>query len=295
MAEMALASGGEDRAAYYRDLSVKIRTGFFSHYSDEDGRLKCDSAAYGDGRRYPGGELGFSGHTQTAYVNAIYMDFLTDSGKVMAGEELVDLIGRSGGKLTTGFLGVKQLLPALSATGNSQLAYDLLLQTDYPSWGFEVVNGATTMWERWNSYTHEEGFGAERNTGMNSFNHYGFGAVCEWMFRNAAGIKAAAPAYREVVIRPEPDRRIGHVRSNYQSISGNIVSNWAYNDGGLTMEVEIPANVKAQIHVPAISVDAVTENGVPAFESEGLEFTGWEDGYVVFRAGSGKYHFKTHQ
>jgi len=265
------------------------------HYGDGQGRLKCDSAAYGDGRQYVGGELGFSGHTQTAYANAIYMDFLSDPGRDKAGEELADLIRKSGGKLTTGFLGVKQLLPALSETDHTELAYDLLLQTEYPSWGFEVVNGATTMWERWNSYTHEDGFGGERNTGMNSFNHYGFGAVCEWMFRNSAGIKAAAPAYREVIIRPEPDRRIGYVKCHYNSISGRITSNWAYVEKGLEMDVEIPVNVTAHIHVPASSPDVIREGAVPVLESGGLTFKGMEEGYAVFKAGSGNYHFEIHE
>jgi alpha-L-rhamnosidase len=293
MAEMATAIGKSDRADHYLEIFEKIKTGFKSHYMGEDGMLKCNEAAYGDGTGYPDGHLGFSGHTQTAYANAIYMNFLTPEEEIKAGEHLVDLIRENGGKLTTGFLGVKPLLLALSKTGHSEIAYDLFLQTEYPSWGFEVVNGATTMWERWNSYTHEDGFGGTRNTGMNSFSHYAFGAVCEWMFGNAAGITAVTPAFREISIRPEPDKRLGFVNCSYQSISGEIISNWKYDGDDFYMEVKVPVNVSASIYVPATSLEQITENGVPAGKSSGLEYRGMEGGYVLFKAGSGSYSFKS--
>jgi alpha-L-rhamnosidase len=219
------------------------------------------------------------------------MDFLDKEGEVRAGEYLVDLIKENDGKLSTGFLGAKPLLPALSKTGNSKKAYDLFLQTDYPSWGFEVVNGATTIWERWNSYTHEEGFGGERNAGMNSFNHYAFGAVCEWMFENAAGISAASPAYENIIIRPEPDERLGHLEASYHSISGMIKSAWSFEKNALKMEVSIPVNTKAKIYVPATSVEHITESGIPVKQVESIIVEGIEKDYVIFNCGSGNYSF----
>jgi alpha-L-rhamnosidase len=150
------------------------------------------------------------------------------------------------------------------------------------------VNGATTIWERWNSYTIEDGFNED---GMNSFCHYAFGSVCEWMFENAAGIKAAEPAYRSVVIRPEVDERLGFLESEYESISGLIRSEWKFEEDGLSMQVSIPVNVDATIYVPAGSVDQVSEGGEAADEAAGLEFLNMEDGYAVFRAGSGDYDF----
>ena len=112
----------------------------------------------------------------------------------IAGNYIKELIAGNDGKLSTGFLGVKPLLPALSATGHTDEAYKLLLSEEYPSWGFEVVNGANTIWERWNSYIKGEGF--TNNAGMNSFNHYAFGSVNEWMFGNMAGIKVGQAGYR---------------------------------------------------------------------------------------------------
>ncbi len=151
---------------------------------------------------YVDGELGFEGHTQTAYANALYMGFYTPEEEERAGEYLVKLIEENDGKVAAGFLGTKPMLPALSKMGYTQLAYDLFLSEEYPSWGFEIANGASTIWERWNSYTHEEGFGGERNAGMNSFNHYAFGAVCEWMYEYAAGIKAASSAISISIVKP---------------------------------------------------------------------------------------------
>jgi len=292
MAEMAEASGKTDRADYYKDMFAKIKEGVFAHYGDEDGMFKCDESAYGDGQGYIDGELGFRGHTQTAYANAIYMNFFSPEEKKKAGEHLVDLIEQNDGKLATGFLGAKPLLPALSQSGNTEAAYDLFLQKEYPSWGFEVVNGATTIWERWNSYTHEEGFGGERNAGMNSFNHYAFGAVWEWMFGHAAGINAAAPAYREIIIRPEPDPRLDFLKTSHESISGKIVSNWQYIENGFRMDVIIPVNTSAQIYIPASFPEQITESGVPAKDAEGLTLKGMEEGYAVFEAGSGEYAFE---
>ncbi|MBA7654520.1 Alpha-L-rhamnosidase [subsurface metagenome] len=293
MAEMADATGREDRARHYREVFGKIQEGLRSHYTGEDGRFTCDASVYGKAAGYIDGNLGFEGHTQTAYANSIYMNFHAPEEESMAGEYLAELIRANDGKLATGFLGAKPLLPALSRTGHTDMAYDLFLSTEYPSWGFEIVNGATTIWERWNSYTHEEGFGAERNASMNSFSHYAFGAVNEWMFGNAAGIQTVDPGFRTITLRPEPDRRLGYLEASYQSISGEIKSAWKYSDEGLTMEVSIPVNVKATIYVPASSPDVVIEGGVPAAEALGLKYLGMEDGYALYEAGSGQYSFKS--
>ncbi|MCP4313405.1 MAG: family 78 glycoside hydrolase catalytic domain, partial [Bacteroidetes bacterium] len=291
MSEMALAMEETEKATFYDRLFEKIREGTLAHYGAADLRFKCNAQAYGDGEGYVDGNLGFEGHTQTVFANGLYMGIFTPQEEQRAGEHLVELIRNADSKITAGFLGTKPMLPALSKTGYSELAYDLFLSTEYPSWGFEIVNGATTIWERWNSYTHEEGFGGERNAGMNSFNHYAFGAVCEWMFENAAGIRASAPAYRSITIKPETDRRLGHLKAEYQSISGPIRSSWEYLSGGLAMNVSVPVNVKAHIFVPAASLDAISEGEGLAARADGLTFISMEGGYAQFEAGSGDYSF----
>src|SRR5690606_6036835 len=144
--------GDHQRSLAYTDESEAIMASFFEHYADEEGKFITDTAAYGDGKGYVDGHLGFDGNTQTAYANAIYMQLLDSSRQREAGQRLRELVETNGDKLTTGFLGFRPLLPALSATGSSDMAYQLILSTEYPSLGFEVANGATSIWERWDSY-----------------------------------------------------------------------------------------------------------------------------------------------
>jgi len=253
MAEMAKAIDNADAATYYTNISEKIKKGFAEHYIGADGKLTDNAAAYGNGNGYIDGSLGFSGHTQTAYANAIYMHILSPDNLVKAGEYLKQLVEANNDQLATGFLGFKPLLPALSATGNSHLAYTLAKDTAYPSLGFEVVNGSTTIWERWNSYIKGKGF--ENNAGMNSFNHYAFGAICEWMFQNMAGIQPGESAgFNTFVIKPEiAASDINYVKATYHSVKGEIQSSWKKINGQLKIRVSIPVNTKADIIIPSAS------------------------------------------
>jgi alpha-L-rhamnosidase len=207
-----------------------------------------------------------------------------------AGKFLMELIEANGGKLSTGFLGLKPLLPALSATGHSDAAYKLLLSEEYPSWGFEIANGANTIWERWNSYIKGKGF--ENNAGMNSFNHYAFGSVNEWMFGNMAGIKVNQPGYRTFTIRPEiAGAGIGYVKAGYHSINGTIISSWKKEEKHLSMQIVVPVNTVANVFIPATGPDKVLENGLPVKNSSFLKIKGYHDGYLNLEVGSGDYQF----
>ena len=235
--------------------------------------------------------MGFDGHTQTAYANAIYMDLLTDSEKQKAGNWLVDLIKSNGGKLSTGFLGVKPLLPALSVTGHSDVAYELLLSTQYPSWGFEVINGANTIWERWNSFVKGKGF--ENNAGMNSFNHYAFGSVNEWLFGNAAGIKVDEPGYKTFIIRPEISKNgINLVKATYHSINGEIKSSWKKVGNKVVLNVTVPVNTTANIFIPTKNISTILESGKPL--NENIKIKEFKDGYLNVEVGSGNYTFESY-
>jgi alpha-L-rhamnosidase len=290
MHEMALAIGEESDAAYFEKLTAGIREAFQQHYTDGEGRFVTNAAAYGDGAGYVDGQMGFDGHTQTAYANAIFKDMLDPQKNEIAGQHLADLIRAHNNSLSTGFLGVRPLLPALSATGRSDLAYMLLLNEDYPSWLFEVVNGATTIWERWNSFTIEDGF---MSASMNSFNHYAFGSVNEWMFGNMAGIKTDLPGYRRFIIKPEIAKDgINFVKATYRSINGEIVSSWEKGSAQeVYFQIVVPVNTTAHIALPANSMEAVTENDKPVSESEYLRVLGFSDGHVNLELGSGNYFF----
>lgn len=287
MAEMAGAIGEKGDQSHYEENAVKIKKAFGNYYIDKTGKIKVNSAIYGDVTGYIeyNPKAGFHGHSQTAYANAIYMSLLTPGEQENAGRYLKELIVQNSGRLATGFLGVKPLLPALSLTGETDLAYKLLLSTDYPSWGFAVANGATTIWERWNSYTKEKAFG--NNAGMNSFNHYSFGSVNEWMFENMAGIKNTMPGFREFVIKPEiPEKGIGFVNASYHSINGEISSSWRKNGNILRLTVRIPVNSKALVYVPANTIDPVYLDNKRLDEKS-------ENGYVSIELGSGKYTFSS--
>lgn len=290
MQEMALAIDEKEDAEYFGTVFMKAKQAFATHYTDGTGRFRTDAAAYGNGEGYIDGELGFDGHTQTAYANAIYMKILTPEMENIAGSYIKELIAGNGGKLSTGFLGVKPLLPSLSATGHSDEAYKLLLSEEYPSWGFEVVNGANTIWERWNSYIKGEGF--TNNAGMNSFNHYAFGSVNEWMFGNMAGIKVGQAGYRTFTIKPEIAKEgINYTKATYHSINGEIVSSWKKEGTQITLQISVPVNTIANVFIPATGQEKVLENGRSIENNPDLKIKGFSDGYLNLEIGSGIYQF----
>jgi alpha-L-rhamnosidase len=291
MHEMAQAIGEDTDAAYFEKLTTDIRQAFKKHYTDGEGMFITNAEAYGDGAGYVDGRMGFSGHTQTAYANAIFKNMLNPDEKTIAGKHLADLIAANDDKLTTGFLGVRPLLPALSDVGRSDLAYMLLLNEDYPSWLFEVVNGATTIWERWDSYI--KGVGFKNNAGMNSFNHYAFGSVNEWMFGNMAGIKTDLPGYRRFTIKPEiAEEGIGFVKASYRSINGEIVSSWEkLSEQEVSYQFVVPVNTTALIAISAKSLDALSENGKPLTNNDYLRVLGFADDRITLELGSGSYSF----
>jgi alpha-L-rhamnosidase len=294
MAEMANAIGKKEDAEKYQMVFSKIKEAFLKNYSDADGKFKTNAAAYGDGKGYVDGEMGFTGNTQTAYANAIYMNMINPAMQHNAGDRLADLIEDNGGKLSTGFLGVKPLLPALSKTGHTDEAYKLLLSTTYPSWGFEVINGANTIWERWNSYVKGKGF--ENNAGMNSFNHYAFGSINEWFFGNAAGIKVGQAGYRTFIIKPEIAKEgLGYVKASYHSLNGEIVSSWKKVGGKLQLHVEIPVNTTAKVFIPTTNQASVTEGANKVLNNANYKVIGYENGCLKIELGSGTYHFQTAQ
>ena len=151
--------------------------------------------------------------------------------------------------LQTGFLGTSILMATLTENGMEDIAYELLFQRKNPSWLYSVDNGATTIWERWNSYMIDKGMGPR---GMNSFNHYAYGCVCEWIWETVAGIAAdpATPGFKHIIMKPIPDKRLGHVTAEYRSASGLIKSAWKYEGDTWIWEFTIPKGVTATVTLP---------------------------------------------
>jgi hypothetical protein len=188
----------------------------------------------------------------------------------------------------TGFLGTRSLLPALSASGQHDLAVRLLQSRKFPSWGYEIDQGATTIWERWNSYTKDHGFGGSQNAAMNSFAHYSFGAVCEWMFSQLAGIDTDGPGYKRILIRPgppsptsNPDQPpIDWVRAHYDSIQGRIAVYWKRLPESFELEVTIPANTSATVFLPASDAEAISEAGAELAKVKRVKLLRMEAGQI---------------
>ncbi|MEK6476274.1 family 78 glycoside hydrolase catalytic domain [Catalinimonas sp. 4WD22] len=193
--------------------------------------------------------------------------------------------------LMTGFIGTASLNEALSENGYDDVAYRLLQQTSYPSWLYSVINGATTIWERLNSYTVEEGFGG--NNSMNSFNHYSFGAVAAWMYNYSLGIQRETPGFKTFILQPTPDPtgEMTWAKGYYDSMYGRIESEWRMEEGQLVYKARVPANSTATLYLPAGSVKTVEESGKRLKRAKGISDIKEEEGKIICKLASGSYEF----
>jgi alpha-L-rhamnosidase len=227
MAEMAGAIGKADRAAYYQKHADKLREQFVKLHVQSDGKLKVAN--------------------QSTYAIALSFDLIPESLKQKAADELARMIRANGNRMSTGFLGTRPLLPVLSAHGYHDLAGILIQQKEYPSWGYEVENGATTIWERWNGYIKGKGV---HSPAMNSFSHYAFGAVCEWMFAELGGIDLLEPGYKRIKIAPRPTGTITQCAVSTETPHGKLACSWKLLDGQFSATFTIPPNTEAVVTLP---------------------------------------------
>ncbi len=228
------------------------------------------------------------GDTQTVYVLALHFDLLPEGERALAADHLVEDIEKRDTHLSTGFLGASHLNPVLTEIGRTDLAYRLLQNDTFPSWGYSIKHGATTIWERWDGWTPEKGF---QDPGMNSFNHYSFGSVGEWMYAVVGGIDLdpQVPGYERFVLRPRPGGGLTHAKAELQSAYGTIGSDWTIEGGRLHWTIDVPPNTSATVYVPTSDPASVVESGRPAAQAEGLKPLRSEPEAAVFEAGSGRY------
>jgi alpha-L-rhamnosidase len=267
-ARAAEALGKKEDAAKYNELFEKIRAAFTKAYVGADGRIK--------------------GNTQTCYVLALAFDLVEGERAKQAADHLVADIEKHREHLSTGFIGTKDLMLALSKIGRADVAFRLLHNDTFPSWGFSIKQGATSIWERWDGWTPEKGF---QDAGMNSFAHYSFGAVYQWMVENIGGVRSATPSYKDIVISPQMDEKLSSARVSYRSVRGLVATEWERKGGKLRLRATVPANTTAQIVLPAKSVGDITESGRPIGKVPGLSVLRVEGTNVVLSAGSGHYNF----
>jgi len=219
LAKAAAVLGKKEDADFYEKWAKEVRAAIQKEYFEKDGRLKI--------------------RTQTAHILSLYFQIAEEHQRAGLVEGLKTLLDENQGHLTTGFVGTAYLCLTLSSVGLSDYAYRLLLNEDYPGWLYSVNMGATTIWERWNSVLPN---GLVSDTGMNSMNHYAYGAILEWIYRCALGIEAkeGSPSFSEVLIRPNPDKRLGFIKGSYDSSYGTYKSAWKYEDEKLIYEITVP-------------------------------------------------------
>lgn len=246
-AKAAEVLGDEETFRTYGDLAASIRNAFQAMYVTSTGRL--------------------TEKTQTAYALCLCLGLIPEQGVAAARKELRRLVIEAGSALTTGFVGTNYLLDALTDAGDTELAYTLLLRQDYPSWLYEVGMGATTIWERWNSI---EPDGSMNSDGMNSLNHYAYGAVASWMYRVMGGINVAeeAPGWRKIMIAPKPDRRIGRCKVEKQTEHGLLASSWYWDGNTLCLDVTVPFGCKAALTLPETGERLTLTKGSYHYEVE---------------------------
>lgn len=268
LGEMAEAIGETQDSLSFASEAEKAKSNFVRLYVKGDGSLVHES--------------------QGAYAIAIGMDLMPEELLAPAGSRLVSLVKLRDDHLSTGFLGTPWLLEALSRSGHQDIAYRVLNQTTYPSWGYEVEQGATTMWERWDGVKPNGDLGDPR---LNSYNHYAYGAVGAWMYQNIAGISPSSPGYKRFVIAPKVGGGLSQASAHFDSVYGRIESSWRLAGDVLDMSVSVPANTTATVHLPADRAAEVTEGGseLPDTDVKVLSEAGAE---VIVELGSGHYEFK---
>lgn len=275
MREMAKALGKTDDAVYYDKLYRNISRAFCNYFFDSEG-YTIEGNHEGTPRM----------DTQTSYLLPLAFLELPEDLQQKAVKHLLEAIERSNYHLQTGFLGTPLLCNVLSNFGHNDIAYRLYTQTEYPSWLFPVKQGATTMWERWNSYTIKEGFG---EVSMNSFNHYAYGAIEEWIMSHNLGIQRDEnrPGYKHILMQPKIDDTFSFVKGGFRSVYGDIASAWEIKPSGTEIEFTIPANTTATFTLPVSSMDNLKlKKG-----KKGVSSKSFDDGKAVYELKSGTYKF----
>jgi alpha-L-rhamnosidase len=288
MQQMAHALGKTEEEAKYAQLFSNIKAAFAKEFIQPDGFV---SGA--DQGRSPFGEINNpnakakGGDTQTGYVLALHMNLAPDNLRPAVAQHLVDKIEANHGLLGTGFLGTPYLLAVLTESGHRDLAYHLLLNTQYPSWGYLVDHGATTMWERWN------GDQMRNDPSMNSYNHYAYGAVADWIYRYATGIDTttADAGFHTIYLHPAFDAQLGSIDFTYPSPYGNIHSAWTIKNGTATWDLTIPANTTGWLPLTAQEAANYKLAGQPITQSKLVESI-QKDQQPGFVLAAGTYHFE---
>jgi alpha-L-rhamnosidase len=288
MSEMAHDLGNTAGEQKYKDIFEKIKIAFNKAYVRPNGFVGGvpPPAVFPSGvdRKLSDQPV----ETQTGYVLALHMNLLPDSLRLAAAQRLLDRLEANHWRLATGFLGTPYLLSALTDTGHADVAYRLLLSTEYPSWGYLVDHGATTMWERWN------GDQMRGDPSMNSYNHYAYGAVADWIYRYAAGIDTTPtdPGFHTIYLHPNFDKRLGSLDFSYDSTYGPIHSAWSIIGDKAKWNLTIPANTTGRLSLPPAQAQSFKLDGKPLAENGKLHALPKQGDVTDYEVPAGSYRFE---
>ena len=271
VAQAAETLGYKDDAEQYGKLYKRVRKAFRREFVTPNGRLACP--------------------TQTAQVVGLHFDLLDKASRKRALRTLKDLLAECDGHLSTGFVGTPYLCHVLTDNGAHDEACALVMKKDYPSWLYPITKGATTMWEHWDNIKPDGSFWS---ADMNSFNHYAYGSIGDWLYRNILGIApdASQPGFRNVVVGPLPSEQFTEARGSLRTLYGQVSVSWRVADGRMALKLTVPENSTATVTLPGAARGDVREGGVPLMDAEGIADVERVSGGVCFTAGSGSYQFE---
>jgi alpha-L-rhamnosidase len=272
LSKMADVIGKNEDAQYYSELSGNIKKAFIETFVDGEGKIEGDA--------------------QSCYAMALYYNLYTEELEDVFKKRMIEKFIPYDGRMNTGFHSTLPLMKELAKRGNAKKAFELLETKEFPSWGYSIEQGATSIWERWDGYVKGRGF---QGAGMNSFNHYAFGAVGEWMYENILGIQPdpGSPGFKHFILRPLPGGTLTWAEGSYHAISGNIEVKWKKEDGKFQYDIVVPANTEATVYMPGTDIDKVWLDGKKLSELPGYGDINYEDGYTVFEVESGEYHLRS--
>ncbi|WP_248722483.1 alpha-L-rhamnosidase [Seonamhaeicola sp. ML3] len=269
ISKMASLLGKTEDEKAYKALFENIAKAFEKEFFDENGIVKAKI------------------ETQTAYLVALYFDLLSPEIKEKVQERLLVTIKKADNHLRTGFLGTPILPKVLDDMGEIDLMYDILFKETYPSWFYSINQGATTMWERWNSYSIEEGYNPQP---MNSLNHYAYGAIGQWMYERIAGLSSLEPGYKKIKIAPVPNTKyVTSASASLQTAYGEATSAWEIEKDSFTLQVVIPPNTNGTIKIPNGFTKSILINGEPLNGN----YQNTSEGTVTIQVTSGSYIFQS--
>jgi len=247
LSKVAEVLGKSDDAKKYAGLADEVKKAFVKKFVYEDGTVDNE--------------------TQTAYLLALGFDLLPENIRQKSFDKFVEVLESSGVYLRTGFLGTPLLTEVLTRYGRPDLAYRLLLNENFPSWLYPIAQGATTMWERWNSYSHKAGFG---DASMNSFNHYAYGAIGQWLYKSVAGIwrDESAPGYKNIIFNPKPGGGFTFASATHETPYGFAASSWKLSDGVMEWQITIPPNSTGTVVFPTTRAESIRVNGYKVPEKD---------------------------